>query len=159
MRTVFRHIQQSRGLARHSSAFARELMEKSENALMKDATHNQSLIEFADKYLREAFPNPTRVGCPDDEALQKLAEHPMRANMFITQHISCCSPCYARYATLLQDLRTSRSAGILSKIRAHWDIRRVVLAWGTVAVFILSVSALWFGIFRRPAPIYSAFTI
>jgi len=32
---------------------------------------------FAKSYLSEAFPNPQRVGCPQDSDLQRMAEHPV----------------------------------------------------------------------------------
>lgn len=59
---------------------------------MKQRFDNDEFLEFADSYLREAFPNPARTGCPADEELQKLAEDPRQADLSLTQHISFCYP-------------------------------------------------------------------
>ena len=47
---------------------------------MKARLNNDELLRFADSYLREAFPNPDRTGCPADEQLRDLAEAPNPTN-------------------------------------------------------------------------------
>jgi hypothetical protein len=59
---------------------------------------------FAKSYLSEAFPNPQRVGCPDDADLRRLAELPKEADIYVSQHLTGCSPCFNRYMQLLQTL-------------------------------------------------------
>lgn len=58
---------------------------------------DQELFDFARAYLSEAFPNPDRTGCPPDQALSILARDPMRGDPSITDHMTCCSPCFNAY--------------------------------------------------------------
>jgi len=60
---------------------------------------------FAKSYLSEAFPNPQRVGCPPDCDLQRMAAHPVEARDAVSQHLTCCSPCFNRYMEILSDLK------------------------------------------------------
>jgi hypothetical protein len=70
----------------------------------------EEFLSSAKSYLSEAFPNPKRVGCPPNSALNKLAEHPREADKSVRQHITCCSPCFNHYMEILADLRR-RKAG------------------------------------------------
>ena len=53
--------------------------------------------ELLQKLFLEAFPNPDRVGCPDDYALQALAEAWPAPNDPLLRHVSSCSECYREY--------------------------------------------------------------
>jgi len=48
-------------------------------------------------FLLEAFPNPERRGCPDDETLKALAEDRLPANDLARLHLGSCSECFAEY--------------------------------------------------------------
>ncbi len=48
-------------------------------------------------FLLEAFPNPERKGCPDDETLKALAEDRLLANDPARLHLGSCSECFAEY--------------------------------------------------------------
>ncbi len=48
-------------------------------------------------FLLEAFPNPERRGCPDDETLKALAEDRLPANDPARLHLGSCSECFAEY--------------------------------------------------------------
>src|ERR1700730_3975608 len=127
---------------------------------MKQRFDNDELLQFADSYLREAFPNPARTGCPADQELQKLAESPVQADLSLTEHISCCSPCYARYSTLLKQQRKQLRAGFFAKMRHYWEAKPARVVWAVSAVVMLLWVGLLFVISRgTPKSTYSAFTI
>jgi len=48
-------------------------------------------------FLLEAFPNPERKGCPDDETLKALADDRLPANDPVRLHLGSCSECFAEY--------------------------------------------------------------
>ncbi len=73
-------------------------------------TNEEEFFGFAKSYLSEAFPNPQRIDCPPDSELTCLAERPREVDPFVSQHLTCCSPCFNRYMELLADLKR-RSAG------------------------------------------------
>lgn len=127
---------------------------------MKQRVDNNEFLQFADSYLREAFPNPSRTGCPADEQLQKLAEDPKHADLSLTQHISFCSPCYVRYAALLRQEKERMRAGLFARARNYWKTRPAPLVWAASAVIVLLCVAIVLVISRGgPKPTYSAFTI
>ncbi len=128
---------------------------------MKPRSNNDELLRFADSYLRDAFPNPARTGCPADQELQNLAERPTQANAAVTEHISCCSPCYERYAELLEQQRASLRLGFFGRLGRHWHIRRARLIWSSAAALVLLCAAVVLIITRSgPKPTaYSAFAI
>jgi len=66
---------------------------------------DQDLFDFARAYLSEAFPNPERNGCPPDEKLRALARRPIESNLRITDHLTCCSPCFNAYMAHLSSVR------------------------------------------------------
>jgi hypothetical protein len=120
---------------------------------------DQDLFDFGRAYLSEAFPNPDRQGCPTDEMLRRLAMRPTQSDASITDHLTCCSPCFNAYMAHLDDLRAdakqSRQAG-----RAIW-IRRIVFFTGIAAVLVISSYLLFIkrqntpGIVQRPLPAIS----
>jgi hypothetical protein len=73
-------------------------------------SHEEQFFGFAKKYLSEAFPNPQRIDCPPDSELSKLAAQPRKADPFVSQHLTCCSPCFNRYMEILSGMK-GRSGG------------------------------------------------
>ena len=71
--------------------------------------NEEEFFGFAKKYLSEAFPNPERLDCPPDSDLIGLAERPKEADPFVSQHLTCCSPCFNRYMEILGDLKRSKA--------------------------------------------------
>jgi len=68
--------------------------------------NEEEFFGFAKSYLSEAFPNPQRIGCPPDSELNSMAEHPNEAaHSVVSQHLTCCSPCFTRYMEILAGLR------------------------------------------------------
>src|ERR1700687_5502725 len=57
----------------------------------------QDLLDFTRSYLSEDFPNPERKGCPPDDALRVLASRPIQSDESISDHLTCCSPCFNAY--------------------------------------------------------------
>src|SRR5215472_12118875 len=70
---------------------------------------DQDLFDFARAYLSEAFPNPDRTGCPPDEELRELTERPTESNLRLTDHLTCCSPCFNAYMAHLSRVKAERS--------------------------------------------------
>ena len=49
--------------------------------------------ELLEEFFLEAFPNPDRIGCPDEDAMQALAENGPAPNDPVLLHIASCSEC------------------------------------------------------------------
>ena len=72
--------------------------------------NEQEFFGFAKSYLSEAFPNPERIDCPPDSDLKTMAEHPSEAaHAHVSQHLTCCSPCFNRYMEILADFKRRRA--------------------------------------------------
>jgi hypothetical protein len=91
--------------------------------------------------------------------LRRLVENPLKANVSLTEHLSCCSPCYSRYATLLEEqklrLRRGRFARTLDRLRA--SPTRTAVAVATMVV--MSAGIALFVSHGSGQPIYSAFKV
>ncbi len=98
---------------------------------------DQDLFDFGRAYLSEAFPNPERQGCPPDEALRLLASRPKQGDPSITDHVTCCSPCFNAYMAHLEHARVeaneSRRMG-----RARW-IKWAVVSACVAAMLVISI--------------------
>jgi hypothetical protein len=66
------------------------------------------LLGLGRKHFAEDFPNPKRQGCPPKNALQLLAEDPRKAENWVLNHISFCSPCYRDYSHFLTARKSKR---------------------------------------------------
>ena len=81
-------------------------MTTKEKAEFNDEFSEAEFFGFATSYLSEAFPNPKRIGCPPDSDLHRIAEHPVEAcDAAVSEHLTCCSPCFKRYMEILAGLR------------------------------------------------------
>ncbi len=92
-------------------------------------------LVFARSYLSDGFPNPERAGCPADDALRLMATRPLESDASISEHLTCCSPCFSAY---MGHLAKSRA-----KIRKITWIKRSAAALGVAAVLAI-VSYLFF---------------
>jgi len=128
---------------------------------MKAGPKNDEFLRFADSYLREAFPNPDRTGCPADQELLKLAESPTEAGPALSEHLSCCSPCYSRYTELLEQQKQRVQAGFFARAARYAYRRRAQVIWAMAAVLVLvSVAAVFILLPPKPTPSpYAAFTL
>ncbi len=101
------------------------------------------LLVFARSYLSDAFPNPERTGCPPDEALRLMAIRPLESHESVSEHLTCCSPCFNAYMGYLVQAK--------AKIRRTTLIRRAAAALSIAAILV--VVAYVFLAKRRSAPI------
>ena len=70
--------------------------------------NEDEFLGFAKSYLSQGFPNPQRIGCPADSDLKRMAEHPKEADAPVSEHLTCCSPCFNRYMELLAELKQNQ---------------------------------------------------
>src|SRR6267378_1905079 len=117
---------------------------------------DKDLLDFANSYLSEAFPNPDRQGCSPDAALRSLALSPTESEPTVTEHLAACSPCFRRYAELLAQMKLRRAAEEkLSWARvAAWSRSHPVLAGAAFvcALFIAIGAALLLNRIMVPNP-------
>jgi hypothetical protein len=98
---------------------------------------DQDLFEFGRAYLSEAFPNPERKGCPPDETLRLLASRPKQGDPSITDHVTCCSPCFNAY---MAHLARARAEVLQSqRIRRASRIRRSLATVGIVVIVTVGI--------------------
>jgi hypothetical protein len=104
------------GQARHgptevkARSLRREVMPKKRLSEHSGDLNEDQFLGFAKSYLYESFPNPQRIGCPEDSHLQRMAEHPVEArDAGSSEHLTSCSPCFRRYMEILADLRRRTS--------------------------------------------------
>src|SRR6266566_2228976 len=100
---------------------------------------DKDLLDFAQSYLSEAFPNPDRQGCPPDASLRSLALNPSQSEPTVTEHLAVCSPCFRRYAELLAELKFRREAeeGLAWRRLSAWTKTHPVLAGTALACALL----------------------
>ena len=89
----------------------------------------EELLVFARSYLSDAFPNPERTGCPPDDALRLMAIRPLGSDESISEHLTCCSPCFNAYMGHLAQEK--------AKIRGTRLIRRSAAAVGIAAILVI----------------------
>lgn len=97
----------------------------------------QDFLECARSYLAEAFPNPEREGCPPDEKLRILASRPMHSEACVSDHLTCCSPCFNAYMAHLSHERAKEVQSYRIE-RATW-IRRSLIAAGIAAILMIAI--------------------
>ena len=68
------------------------------------------------RILRTGFPNAERTDCPSREALQALARKAASdvESQIVTDHLTCCSPCFAEYERLMRRERIWRNTKLLA---------------------------------------------
>lgn len=82
------------------------------------------------------YPNPERIGCPNQEALRSIAARELPHEDERWEHITHCSPCYQdflQYRTAVLDSRRNRRRLVIAGI--------AVAAAAVIAVFWLSRDA------------------
>jgi len=89
------------------------------------------LLRFAKRHLSEAFPNPQRVGCPDEGSIRSMAVRPRQADPAVGEHLAFCSPCFNRYMDFLAESRQEQQA-------QRQPLWKEVLAWP-------KTSPMWIG--------------
>lgn len=95
------------------------------------------LLDFARSYLRNAFPNPQRRGCPSGKELRSLVIQPVQSDPAVFEHLTHCSPCLSEYMIHLDRAKCEMTQR-LTISRRIWG-RSLVAAFGVVVVFIIGV--------------------
>jgi len=103
----------------------------------------EELLASARSYLADAFPNPERTGCPPDDALKAMALGRSAGDESVSDHLTCCSPCFNAYVGYLSQTRV--------RVRRMTWVKRSAVAFG-IAAILVSV-AYFLVIKRRSAPI------
>lgn len=94
------------------------LASKRRKKTRRKSPSEKALLGYLKRHLSNDFPNPTHVGCPPLEALERNATDPIHANESVSKHVAHCSPCYRLYSRLLrEDLAHIRKQAI----RNHSD--------------------------------------
>jgi len=101
----------------------------------------QDLLDFTCSYLSEAFPNPERKGCPPDDALRTLASGPMQSDESISDHLTCCSPCFNAY---MAHLAHARAGEVQSQRIRRFTWIRQSLVTASVAVMLMIAIYVFF---------------
>jgi len=89
----------------------------------------EELLVFSSSYLSDAFPNPERTGCPPDDALRLMAIRPLGCDESVSEHLTCCSPCFNAYMGYLVQTK--------AKIRRTTSIRRSAAALSIAAILVI----------------------
>ncbi len=90
------------------------------------------------------YPNPDRVGCPSDEAIERLAHEDqdlLRKDELIS-HIVTCSPCFRKHAAFRERLRSRNrlkmaalsTAAVLLLVFAVLTVRNLSMAPGQTGI-------------------------
>jgi len=74
-----------------------------------ESEQNSDLLK---DFLLEAFPNPERKGCPDEQTLKALAEGRLEVDHPAALHVGSCSECYSEYRNYHQDWKEAKPAKI-----------------------------------------------
>jgi hypothetical protein len=103
--------------------------------------------ELQESALRE-FPNPERVGCPDQETLAGMSRRIIQMTQDQLHHLTHCSPCFQTLLAIRQEIRQRRV------------VRIRIAAVACAAAIVLGVVIYGTGVVRptRPVQIASATT-
>jgi hypothetical protein len=117
----------------------------------------QDLLDFTRSYLSEDFPNPERKGCPPDDALRVLASAPIQSAKSVSDHLTCCSPCFNAYMAHIAHARAQEVQS--QRIRRATWVRRSLITAGVAVMLMIAIYLLfprWHGdpivAPRTPAP-------
>lgn len=90
------------------------------------------------------YPNPDRVGCPSDEAIERLANEDLDLlrNDELISHIVTCSPCFQKHVACRERLRSLNrlniaalsTAAVLLLVLAVLTVRNLSMAPGQTGV-------------------------
>jgi hypothetical protein len=97
----------------------------------------QDLLDFTRSYLSEDFPNPERKGCPPDDALRGLASRPMMSGESVSNHLTCCSPCFNAYMAHLAHARATEVQS--QRIRRFTWIRQSLVTAGVAVMLMVAI--------------------
>jgi hypothetical protein len=91
-----------------------------------------------DKLRRTAYPNPERIGCPDDPTFEALRRRKIAFDDPVWTHIEHCSPCYCQFTEIRE---------ALFKEERKSDSRRAMRT-GLIVIVLLALGASFY-LWRR----------
>jgi hypothetical protein len=96
------------------------------------------------------YPNPDRVGCPSDEAIEKLAheDQDLLRNDELISHVASCSPCFRKHVACREQMRSRNRL----KIAALSTAAVLLLVFAVLTVRNLSMAPGQTGISRGGVP-------
>jgi hypothetical protein len=97
----------------------------------------QDLLDFTRSYLSEDFPNPGRKGCPPDDALRVLASALIQSDKSVSDHLTCCSPCFNAYMAYIAHARAQEAQSQTIRL-ATW-IRRSLVTAGVAVILTIAI--------------------
>jgi hypothetical protein len=65
-------------------------------------------------FFLEAFPNPDREGCPDEETLMALADGRLPIENPACLHVGSCSECFAEFTGCVLELEAKKNGDVLA---------------------------------------------
>jgi len=90
------------------------------------------------------YPNPDRVGCPSDEAIERLAheDQDLLRNDELISHVASCSPCFRKHVACREQMRSRNrlkiaalsTAAVLLLVFAVLTVRNLTMAPGQTGI-------------------------
>ena len=74
----------------------------------------ERFLRVAREYVRSAYPNPDRIGCPGRDSLELIANRKRRPSRDEIDHIGTCSPCFSEYETIRRGYKHRRATILAS---------------------------------------------
>jgi hypothetical protein len=99
--------------------------------------------ELQESALRE-FPNPERVGCPDQETLAGMSRRIIQMTQDQLHHVTHCSPCFQTFLAIRQEIRQRRV------------VRIRIAAVACAAAIVLGAVIYGTGVVRPTRPVHIA---
>jgi hypothetical protein len=84
----------------------------------------------------KGYPNPTREGCPGDAAVREVASRSELKEDALWQHITHCSPCYAEFLRIKEEIRAGAERHRATTRRRLLTAGGVLLTTGLAAVVV-----------------------
>ena len=88
-------------------------------------------IDWVRRAIQTAYPNPDHLGCPTPQALAHMARRKLPITPEEQNHIFHCSPCFATYLAVRNQIRRSR----IIRLSTIWTCSTVLLVGLTVYTY------------------------
>jgi hypothetical protein len=88
-------------------------------------------LEWVRQAIQTAYPNPDHLGCPPPQALVDMARRKLPVTPEEQNHIFHCSPCFATYLGIRNQIRRSR----IIRLSTIWTCSTVLLIGLTVYTY------------------------
>lgn len=102
-------------------------------------------MDLIREFFLEAFPNPDREGCPDEETLMALADGRLPIENPACLHVGSCSECFAEFTGCVVESEAKKNGEVLaSPLKAD----RRSMTWSGIATSLGSREAAADGLQR-----------